>query len=120
VSDRDPARFAERRATAGSPLPFSPLALPGKELLGSGQLLRRSVCCSELKFRAARSGNRCRRAVRLLPPFNRRTSRRPLDATRTLILRGEWSRSTTGFHNDFYQRLGASGHLAFGTLNVEQ
>ena len=38
---------------------------------------------------------------------------RPLDATHALIVRAEWSRSETGFRNDFYQRFGISVQVAF-------
>ncbi len=38
---------------------------------------------------------------------------RPLSAARSLLLRGEWARSVTGFQNDFYQRFGLSAHLTF-------
>ena len=37
----------------------------------------------------------------------------PLDATRTLLVRGSWSRSETGFRNDFYERFGAGLQLSF-------
>ncbi|MFO7893191.1 MAG: hypothetical protein R6U63_05625 [Longimicrobiales bacterium] len=38
---------------------------------------------------------------------------RPLDAHRTLVLRGAWSRSVTGFHDEFYHRFGTSLQLTF-------
>jgi len=38
---------------------------------------------------------------------------RPLDGTRMLLVRGGWSRSQTGFRNDFYERFGMSVHLSF-------
>jgi len=38
---------------------------------------------------------------------------RPLSAGTSLLLRGEWSRSVTGFQNDFYQRFGLSAHVTF-------
>jgi len=38
---------------------------------------------------------------------------RPLDATRILLVRGGWSRSQTGFRNDFYERFGMSVHFSF-------
>ncbi|MFW6205633.1 MAG: hypothetical protein ACOC5I_00205, partial [Gemmatimonadota bacterium] len=37
----------------------------------------------------------------------------PVDARRTLILHGDWSRSVTGFHDDFYHRFGAGIQLTF-------
>lgn len=37
----------------------------------------------------------------------------PLGARRNLLLRGGWSRSQTGFREDFYERFGVSAHLAF-------
>ncbi len=37
----------------------------------------------------------------------------PLEAGRTLLFRGGWSRSQTGFREDFYERFGVSAHLAF-------
>ena len=41
---------------------------------------------------------------------------RPLDATHALTLRAEWSRSETGFRNDFYQRFGTSIQVNFRGL----
>ena len=41
---------------------------------------------------------------------------RPLDATHALTLRAEWSRSETGFRNDFYQRFGTSIQMTFRGL----
>jgi hypothetical protein len=38
---------------------------------------------------------------------------RPLDVNRSLVFRGTWSRSETGFRNEFYERLGVSLHIAF-------
>jgi hypothetical protein len=38
---------------------------------------------------------------------------RPLHGDRSLTLRGEWSRSETGFRNDFHQRFATSVHLSF-------
>jgi hypothetical protein len=37
----------------------------------------------------------------------------PLDPAHMLIVRGGWSRSQTGFRNEFYERFGMSLHLAF-------
>lgn len=37
----------------------------------------------------------------------------PLDSTRMLMLRGGWSRSQTGFRDDFYERFGIGVHLIF-------
>lgn len=37
----------------------------------------------------------------------------PLGTTRTLLVRGSWSRSETGFRNDFYERFGAGLQLGF-------
>ncbi len=44
---------------------------------------------------------------------------RPLGATRTLAFRAEWSRSETGFGNDFYQRFGTSVQVAFRGLGSD-
>ena len=41
---------------------------------------------------------------------------RPMDATRAFTFRAEWSRSETGFRNDFYQRFGAGVHVTFRGL----
>jgi hypothetical protein len=41
---------------------------------------------------------------------------RPWGPSRALRLRAEWSRSETGFANDFYQRFGASAHVALRGL----
>lgn len=38
---------------------------------------------------------------------------RPLDATRAVSLRAEWSRSETGYRDDFYQRFGTSVQIRF-------
>jgi hypothetical protein len=38
---------------------------------------------------------------------------RPLGASRALILRAEWSRSESGFRNDFYHRFGTSIQMTF-------
>jgi hypothetical protein len=38
---------------------------------------------------------------------------RPLDAAHLLLVRSGWSRSQTGFRDDFYERFGISVHLAF-------
>jgi hypothetical protein len=41
---------------------------------------------------------------------------RPMDATHILTLRAEWSRSESGFRDDFYQRFGLSFHVSFRGL----
>jgi protein-L-isoaspartate(D-aspartate) O-methyltransferase len=41
---------------------------------------------------------------------------RPMDATHALAFRAEWSRSETGFRNDFHQRFGASVRVTFRGL----
>jgi hypothetical protein len=41
---------------------------------------------------------------------------RPMEATRGFAFRAEWSRSETGFRNDFYQRFGAGVHVTFRGL----
>lgn len=38
---------------------------------------------------------------------------RPLDAGRSLLLRCVWSRSQTGFRDDFYERFGVGVHVTF-------
>ncbi len=43
---------------------------------------------------------------------------RPLDATRALALRAEWSRAETGFRDDFYQRFGAGIQVNFRGLGL--
>jgi hypothetical protein len=41
---------------------------------------------------------------------------RPMDATHNLTLRAEWSRSESGFRDDFFQRFGLSFHVSFRSL----
>jgi hypothetical protein len=41
---------------------------------------------------------------------------RPFLATHSMAVRAEWSRSETGFRNDFYQRFGISAQLSFRGL----
>jgi len=41
---------------------------------------------------------------------------RPADKTHVVTFRAEWSRTNTGFRNDFYQRLGISAQLGFRGL----
>jgi len=41
---------------------------------------------------------------------------RPVSAAHTVSLRAEWSRSETGFRNDFYQRFGISAQLSLRGL----
>jgi hypothetical protein len=40
----------------------------------------------------------------------------PLDARRVLAIRAEWSRSVTGFRDDFYQRVGVGVQIGFRSL----